>query len=100
MKERTVFNNNHSYGEQMHGLMERLYPLCRSITGDGVRETLSILKEYVPLLELVEVPTGKEVYDWIIPKEWKVKEAWLKYKDSDEKIVDFNDMNLYLQQAV
>lgn len=96
MKEKTVFSNNHSYGEQMHGLMERLYPLCRSITGDGVRETLNILKEYIPSLELNEVSTGTEVYDWIIPKEWKVKEAWLKYKDSDEKIVDFKDMNLYL----
>ncbi len=96
MKTETLINNNNSYGEQMHRLMERLYPLCRSITGDGVRETLSILKEYVPSLEIHEVPTGTEVYDWIIPKEWKVKEAWLKYKDNNEKIIDFNDMNLYL----
>lgn len=96
MKSKTVFSSNNPYGEQMYGLMERLYPLCRSITGDGVRETLCILKEYVPSLEIHEVPTGTEVYDWIIPKEWKVKEAWLKYKDNNEKIIDFNDMNLYL----
>lgn len=85
-----------NYGEDMHNLMEELYPLCRSITGEGVRETLRILKKYIPFLEQHEISTGTEVYDWIIPKEWKVKEAWLKYKGSDEKIVDYKDLNLYL----
>lgn len=83
-------------GRDMHDLMTQLYPLCRSITGDGVRETLNILQKQIPFLEQHEVPTGTEVYDWIIPKEWKVKEAWLKYKDSDEKIIDYKDLNLYL----
>lgn len=83
-------------GKDMHDLMRQLYPLCRSITGDGVRETLNILQKQIPFLEQHEVPTGTEVYDWIIPKEWKVKEAWLKYKDSDEKIIDYKDLNLYL----
>lgn len=85
-----------NYGENMHNLMSELYPLCRSITGEGVRKTLDILKEHIPFLQQHEIPTGSNVYDWIIPREWKVKEAWLKYKDSDEKIIDYKDLNLYL----
>lgn len=85
-----------NYGESMHNLMSELYPLCRSITGEGVRKTLYILKGHIPFLEQHEIPTGSNVYDWIIPKEWKVKEAWLKYKDSDEKIIDYKNLNLYL----
>ena len=84
------------YGNEMHDLMKELYPLCRSITGEGVRETLSILKKHIPFLNQHEVPTGTEVYDWIIPNEWRVKEAWLKYKDSDDKIIDYENLNLYL----
>ncbi len=91
-----VVMNRRNYGKDMHELMTELYPLCRSITGDGVRGTLNILKKYLPSLKCYEVPTGTEVYDWIIPKEWRVTEAWLKYKDSDEKIIDYKDLNLHL----
>ena len=55
-------------GQQMHALVERLYPLCRSITGDGVRATLSVLGESIPLT-VHEIPTGTKVLDWTVPKE-------------------------------
>jgi len=56
-------------GHEMHELMHRLWPICRSITGEGVRETLSILAEKLPELKVHEVPTGTRCFDWIIPKE-------------------------------
>lgn len=81
-------------GAAMHELATRLYPICRSITGDGVRETLSILAETVPL-EIHEVPTGTEVLDWTVPKEWNVHEAWIEGPDGD-RVVDFADHTLHL----
>lgn len=63
-------------GEEMHALVERLYPLCRSITGDGVRATLDIVGEYLPL-QRHEVPTGTQVLDWTVPQEWNVRDAYV-----------------------
>jgi aminopeptidase-like protein len=78
----------------MYALAERLYPVPRSITGDGVRETLGVLRELVPL-EVHEVPTGTPVLDWTVPKEWNVREAWIAGPDG-ERVVDFRDSNLHL----
>ena len=83
-----------SLGEEMHALASRLYPICRSITGDGVRETFEVLKEHVPL-EVREVPTGTKVFDWIVPREWNIKDAWIKNANG-EKIVDFKNCNLHV----
>ena len=57
-------------------LIEELFPICRSITGNGVRETLDILSKYVPI-EIYEVKSGTKVFDWTVPKEWDVKEAYM-----------------------
>lgn len=81
-------------GEQMFSLIEELYPICRSITGDGVRKTLHILKERIPL-EISEVPTGMEVFDWMVPKEWNINNAWIT-DSKGNKIVDFQDSNLHV----
>jgi aminopeptidase-like protein len=81
-------------GKFMYELTERLYPICRSITGNGVRETLSILKEFVPLT-IEEVPSGTKVFDWEIPDEWNICDAWIINPDG-EKIVDFKKLNLHL----
>jgi aminopeptidase-like protein len=70
-------------------LIHRLYPICRSITGDGVRDSLQILREHIPLT-VFEVPTGTEVLDWTIPKEWNIRDAWIK-SPNGEKIADFNE---------
>lgn len=81
-------------GRAMHELATRLYPIPRSITGDGVRETLRVLRESVPL-EVREVPTGTPVFDWTVPKEWNVREAWIRDPDG-RKVVDFADHSLHL----
>ncbi len=78
----------------MHQLAERLYPICRSITGDGVRETLNILGEYIPL-SVSEVSSGTQVFDWEVPLEWNIRDAWVKNSDG-EKVIDFKEHNLHV----
>lgn len=78
----------------MHQLVERLYPICRSITGDGVRETLDVVGERVPI-ERVEVPSGTRVFDWEVPREWNVRAAHVTGPDG-RRVVDFADHNLHL----
>jgi aminopeptidase-like protein len=81
-------------GEDMYALAERLYPICRSLTGEGVRQTLGILSERIPLT-VREVPTGTEVLDWTVPREWNVRDAWIDGPDG-RRVVDFQDSNLHL----
>jgi aminopeptidase-like protein len=81
-------------GEQMHELMAELYPICRSITGDGVRETLNIVKKHIPL-SVHKIRTGATVFDWEVPKEWNIKDAYIK-NSRGEKIVDFAQSNLHV----
>lgn len=75
-------------------LMTRLYPICRSITGEGVRETLRIMQEQIPL-EIREVPTGTQVFDWSVPKAWNIRDAWIK-NSAGERLVDFRQLNLHV----
>jgi aminopeptidase-like protein len=82
------------HGAAMHALVARLYPICRSITGDGVRETLRILQEQAPI-EIREVPTGTPVFDWTVPQEWNVRDAWVK-DSRGERIIDFRAHNLHV----
>ena len=63
-------------GEQLHGFAAELYPLCRSITGAGIRETLSRIGERIPL-NISKVPTGTAVFDWTVPKEWNIRDAYI-----------------------
>lgn len=78
----------------MHSLMTELYPICRSITGDGVRQSLSMLTDVMPL-EINEVPSGTAVFDWTVPDEWNVSEAWVK-DPAGNKVIDFAEHNLHL----
>jgi aminopeptidase-like protein len=84
-----------SAGTFMHTLMSRLWPICRSITGDGVRQTLGIIGEHLPELEIREVPTGTRCFDWTVPREWNIREAWIEAPDGT-RIVDFADSNLHV----
>jgi aminopeptidase-like protein len=81
-------------GEEMHALVAELFPICRSITGPGVRETLAILGRHLPL-ELHEVPSGTQVFDWQIPKEWRIRDAFIR-DASGRRVVDFRESNLHI----
>lgn len=78
----------------MYGLMVDLYPICRSITGEGFRQTLRILQDAIPL-NIIEVPTGTAVFDWTVPREWNIRDAFIK-DSSGRKIVDFQKSNLHV----
>ena len=81
-------------GADMMSFIGELYPVCRSITGDGVRHTLARIKREVPL-SLSEIPTGTRVFDWTVPKEWNIRGGYLDGPDG-ERIVDFEDHNLHV----
>ena len=81
-------------GTSMYELVERLYPLCRSITGDGVRQTLQIVSQSIPL-EIHEVPTGTPVYDWTIPREWNIRDAYIA-DSTGRRLVDFGRSSLHV----
>ncbi|MEW2219692.1 DUF4910 domain-containing protein [Streptomyces sp. NPDC006990] len=81
-------------GDEMYALVERLYPLCRSITGDGVRATLEIVGEHLPL-QTHEVPTGTRVLDWTVPQEWNIREAYIA-DSTGRRVVDFADSSLHV----
>lgn len=81
-------------GEEMHALVRELYPICRSITGDGVRETLRRIGAHVAV-ETTEVPSGTAVYDWTVPREWNIRDAYVK-NDAGERVVDFRASNLHV----
>ena len=83
----------HAAAEEIDAYLKRLFPICRSITGNGNRETLSILRDIVPLT-IHEVPSGKQVYDWVIPDEWNIRDAWIEGPNG-ERLVDFRENNLH-----
>ncbi len=81
-------------GAEMLRFIEELFPICRSITGDGVRETLRRIGERIPL-EIHEVPTGTQVFDWTIPKEWNIRDAYIE-DPQGRRILDFRESNLHV----
>jgi aminopeptidase-like protein len=81
-------------GREMDQLICRLYPICRSITGNGVRETLRIVHEQIPLT-MHEIPTGTPVFDWTVPKEWNISDAYVKNAQG-ERVIDFRKSNLHV----
>lgn len=82
-------------GAELHALLERLFPICRSLTGDGVRQTLAIVREYLPALQVHEVPSGTPVLDWTVPAEWNIRDAWVK-NAAGERVIDFQQHNLHV----
>ena len=79
---------------EMYARIQRLYPICRSITGDGVRETLRLIAQEIDL-QIREVPTGTPVFDWTIPREWNIRDAYIKDPDG-RRVVDFHASNLHV----
>jgi aminopeptidase-like protein len=82
-------------GEELHQFAKLLWPINRSITGDGVRETLRYINARLPALKIHEVPSGTQVFDWTIPKEWRIRDAWI-ITPGGEKICDFKLCNLHI----
>jgi aminopeptidase-like protein len=83
-------------GARMYALVEELYPICRSITGDGVRDTLARIERALPApLHRTEVPSGTAVLDWTVPPEWNIRDAWIA-DASGARVVDFRASNLHV----
>lgn len=83
-----------TYLAQADDLLRRLFPLCRSLTGEGVRRTLAILREIADF-EIHEVPSGTVAYDWVVPEEWNVRDAYIA-NSHGQRVVDFHQNNLHL----
>ncbi len=81
-------------GEAMNSLIERLFPICRSLTGDGVRRTLSELQPLIDI-QVREVPSGEPSFDWTVPREWNIRDAWLAGPDG-RRVIDFRESNLHV----
>jgi aminopeptidase-like protein len=84
-----------SIEDRMYSWLKDLFPICRSLTGNGVRETLRYLQEVVPGLRLHEVPSGTVAFDWTVPNEWNVSEAYVE-NERGERVIDFATNNLHL----
>lgn len=83
-----------STGEEMHEFISRLFPICRSITGSGTLETLKMVREYIPIT-INKIPTGTRVFDWSIPKEWNIRDAYVKDTNGN-RVIDFQKSNLHV----
>jgi len=81
-------------GQELHRFAAELYPICRSITGDGLRHTLAAINQRVPL-QVSEVPTGTQVFDWTVPREWNIRDAYIG-DCSGKRLVDFQQCNLHV----
>ena len=81
-------------GSEMHALISELYPICRSITGNGFRKTMEIIRKHIPV-EIREAPTGTEVFDWVVPREWNIRDAYVK-NSKGERVIDFQRSNLHV----
>jgi aminopeptidase-like protein len=81
-------------GHEMYRLVAELFPICRSITGNGVRETLRIIRSHIPI-EVHSVPTGTQVFDWTVPREWNIKDAYVR-NSRGERVIDFRKSNLHV----
>ena len=89
-----IKNNSSFIGTDMYKLIDELFPICRSITGNGVWQTLEILKKIIDI-EIHEIPTKTKVFDWEVPKEWNISDAYIM-NEKQEKIVDFKNSNLHV----
>ena len=82
-------------GKQMYKWAIDLFPICRSIMGKGFRDTLNYLKKINPTMKILSYRTGYKAFDWIVPEEWVINDAWIK-DNNGNKIIDFNKCNLHV----
>ena len=79
----------------MYELAGRLFPICRSITGNGFRQSLAMIREIIPEIQVFEVPSGTQVFDWTVPKEWNIRGGWIRTLQG-ETVIDFRNSNLHV----
>jgi len=82
-------------GEEIYAWVQDLFPVCRSISGAGLRETLLYLNKIIPNLNIISVPSGKKVFDWVVPEEWNIRDAWIK-DENGNTVIDFKNNNLHI----
>ena len=95
MKIEKNFDDSLHVGKNMHDMAKDLWPICRSITGEGVRETLEYIKGHIPDLEIHSIPSGEKIFDWTVPDEWTIRSAYIEDVEGN-KIVDIIDNNLHI----
>jgi aminopeptidase-like protein len=94
LREEIGGRNPLQLGNELYRFAADLYPICRSITGDGIRQTLARIRDRIPL-QIFEVPTGTAVFDWTVPKEWNIRDAYIKDRDGN-RVIDFQRCNLHV----
>ena len=82
------------FGKDMHQFIAELYPICRSITGEGIRETFRSIQRHIPL-NIFDVPSGTQVFDWTVPREWNIQDAYVANQQG-VRIIDFKQSNLHV----
>lgn len=95
MLNKTATDSHLMSGDEMYELAQKLFPLCRSITGNGVRRSHDLIREVITELTSKEISSGQKCFDWVIPYEWNIKDAYIETLDG-VKIVDFNSTNLHV----
>src|SRR5580693_3580999 len=86
--------NSPEIGQHIHSFISELHPICRSITGNGLRETLRRIGGKIPI-QVHEVPSGTQVFDWTVPREWNIRDAYVKNSRGD-RVIDFRNSNLHV----
>jgi aminopeptidase-like protein len=94
MSESLLKSDINHLGVEMYRMAGELFPICRSITGNGFRQSMQILQKLIPL-NIIEIPSGTQVFDWVVPNEWNVRDAYVK-NPAGEKVIDFNRSNLHI----
>ena len=87
--------SDRNIGLQMHEWARDLFPICRSLTGDGVRFTLNYIKKLLPALQTFSVPSGTQAFDWKVPDEWTIRDAYV-LDESGARVIDFKAHNLHV----
>lgn len=81
---------------EMYSWAKELFPISRSITGEGVRETLNYIKKLIPNLNIQEIKSGQKIFDWKVPSEWKINAAYIQDVETGEKVIDIKNSNLHI----